>query len=292
MSESEAHEVLALADKRAEYRSWFSGYKYDEAAELYERAGNIFKLLKKPKEAGLAFSRAADMYVKAGEPQEASQRYMNASKVLKKEYPQDAINASEKAIKIMVDGGRFYMAASQKKEVAKIYEIDILDKASAKKAYEVAADWYMGEDSKALANQCLINVASLAGDLGEFQQAIDVFESIAQESVNDNLTKWSVKDYLFKAGLCHLASFEPTNPHILGKAIERYKVLDFNFGNTRECTLLQNLYEAVKDGDVESFTNHLADYDQLSPLDNWKTSLLLHTKRRIKESQEVEEDLT
>ncbi|KAJ1672822.1 vesicular-fusion protein S17, partial [Spiromyces aspiralis] len=258
MSVSEAQEILAKAEKKAQQRGWFSGPKYEEAADLYNRAGNTFKIAKKFKEAGSAFCSAADMFLKANEPQEAGQCYISASKVLKKDFPQEAIGALEKAITILTDGGRFYIAASHKKEVAKIYETDLLDKGAAKSAYQVAADWYIGEDSTALANQCLLKVATLAGDLGEFQQAIEIFESIAQDSVNDNLTKWSVKDYLFKAGLCHLASYDPTRQNIMAKAIERYKALDFNFANTRECALLQNLYESVKENDVEAFTNYLA----------------------------------
>lgn len=48
MSEREAQELIAKADKKATSSSWFfSGNKYEEAAELYTKAGNIYKMAKR-----------------------------------------------------------------------------------------------------------------------------------------------------------------------------------------------------------------------------------------------------
>lgn len=50
MSEREAQELVAKADKKATSSSWFfGGNKYEEAAELYTNAGNIFKMAKRCK---------------------------------------------------------------------------------------------------------------------------------------------------------------------------------------------------------------------------------------------------
>jgi len=49
-------------------------------------------------------------------------------------------------------------------------------------------------------------VAELAAEEGEYQKATENFEQVAKKSMNNNLTKYSVKDYLFKAGIVHLAS--------------------------------------------------------------------------------------
>lgn len=57
-----------------------------------------------------------------------------------------------------------------------------------------------------LANKLFLKVADLAALEGEYQQAIGNFEKVANSSVNNNLMKWSVKDYFLKAGMCHLAS--------------------------------------------------------------------------------------
>lgn len=51
MSEREAQELVAKADKKATSSSWFfGGNKYEEAAELYTKAANIFKMAKRCKQ--------------------------------------------------------------------------------------------------------------------------------------------------------------------------------------------------------------------------------------------------
>lgn len=48
MSEREAQELIAKADKKVTSSSWFfGGNKYEEAAELYTKAGNIYKMAKR-----------------------------------------------------------------------------------------------------------------------------------------------------------------------------------------------------------------------------------------------------
>ena len=47
MSETEAIKLMEKAHKKATQTSWFSGNKMDEAAELFVKAGNIFKASKK-----------------------------------------------------------------------------------------------------------------------------------------------------------------------------------------------------------------------------------------------------
>src|SRR5271155_617213 len=57
-----------------------------------------------------------------------------------------------------------------------------------------------------LANKAWLKVADLAALAGQYQRAIERYESVARASLNSNLTKWSVKDYFFKAGACYLAN--------------------------------------------------------------------------------------
>lgn len=45
--------------------------------------------------------------------------------------------------------GRFSTAANNQKQIAEIYEQDIGDFKEAMDAYELAAEWYSGEDSNA-----------------------------------------------------------------------------------------------------------------------------------------------
>lgn len=57
-----------------------------------------------------------------------------------------------------------------------------------------------------LANKHFLKVADLAALESDYYKSINNYERIGRQSINNNLMKWSVKDYLLKAGICHLAT--------------------------------------------------------------------------------------
>jgi tRNA(Ile)-lysidine synthase TilS/MesJ len=62
--------------------------------------------------------------------------------------------------------------------------------------------------------------------------------------------------------------------------------LDPIFPSTREHQLLVDLAEAVEQGDQEMFADKLFQFDQMSKLDKWKTTILLRVKNGIEEKGE------
>lgn len=95
--------------------------------------------------------------------------------------------------------------------------------------------------------------------------------------------KWSVKEYFLKAGICHLANNDTVATN---RALDSYRDLDPAFTQTREHQLLVDLAEAVEEGDQEKFADRLFQYDQMSKLDKWKTTLLLKVKDNIQSQEE------
>jgi len=282
-SETEALELLAKADKKANSTSWFGGgSKNEEAADLYARAANSFKLAKLWKEAGDAFIKQAAMQNLQGERDEAANTFINASKCYKKSNPAEAVNALKQAIEILTERGRFHSAANNQKAVAEIYESDLVDLEKAMVSYELAADWFMGEEATALANACLLKVATFAAQLEQYDRAIEKFEQVANSSIDNQLTKWSVKEYFFKAGLCHMCKGDYVGTQ---RAMERYREMDVTFASTRECQLLRAIMDAMENGDLDAFTNQVADFDKMTRLDTWKTTLLLRIKKGIQEEE-------
>lgn len=59
--------------------------------------------------------------------------------------------------------------------------------------------------SNRLANKVYLKVADLAALEKMYGKAIERYEGVARTSANNNLMKWSLKDYFLKAGFCHLA---------------------------------------------------------------------------------------
>jgi alpha-soluble NSF attachment protein len=55
------------------------------------------------------------------------------------------------------------------------------------------------------ANACYKDAADLHGELENYPAAIARYEQVANASLNSALTKYSVKEYWLRAGLCALA---------------------------------------------------------------------------------------
>jgi alpha-soluble NSF attachment protein len=55
------------------------------------------------------------------------------------------------------------------------------------------------------------------------------------------------------------------------------------FPSTREAKFVVSLIEAIEAGDSEGYTAAVVEYDQVTKLDNWKTSILLKIKKTIEE---------
>jgi alpha-soluble NSF attachment protein len=154
---------------------------------------------------------------------------------------------------------------------------------------------------QALANKLWLKTADLVALEGkDYYKAIELYEKVAKTSIQNNLMRWSVKEYLLKAGICQLCTGDQVG---VNAALDRYRDLDPSFVQQREHQLLVDLTQAVQDGDQEMFadkvnrivrwqeayeanTRQLFQYDQLSKLDKWKTTLLLRIKSTIEETGE------
>ncbi|RKO84678.1 soluble NSF attachment protein, partial [Blyttiomyces helicus] len=195
----------------------------------------------------------------------------------------DAIHALKSAVEILTEKGRFQAAANNQKQIAEIYETDVADFEQAMHAYQLAADWYQGEESNAQANACLLKVGTYAAQLEQFDMAIEKFEQVAANSVDNQLTKWSLREYFLKAGICCLCTQDFVRAR---QALERYQSMDVTFASTREFAFLKALLDAVDAGDAEVFTDVVNDWDKLTKLDSWKTTMLLRVKKSISEEMD------
>jgi len=287
MSNSEkAEEWIEKADKKSKGGfSLFSGgsSKYEDAAEMYSKGGNLFKMARKFDKAGSAYVKAAECQIKAQSKHEAATNYINAANCYKQNNISfvDAVNCYKTAIELYTDEGRFSIAAKHQKEVAELYEGE-MDYENAIENYQTAAEYYEGENSTSAANSCLLKVAQYSAQLEKYDRAIEIYEEVARKSLDNSLMKWSVKDYFFRAVLCYLASNDVVSAK---RQLDKYQELDYTFGSQRECKFLQELVTATENYDVESFTQAVVDYDSVSKLDQWKTSILLRIKQTIKKEE-------
>ncbi|CAH1635921.1 unnamed protein product [Spodoptera littoralis] len=288
-NEQKAIQLMAEAEKKLSSSKTFFGSlfggssKVEEAVDCYLRAANLFKMAKKWAQAGQAFCAAANLHLKAGVRHDAATNYVDASNCYKKCDPNEAVSCLLKAIEIYTDMGRFTVAAKQHQNIAELYETECVDLSRAMQHYEQAADYFRGEESTSSANKCMLKLAQYAAQLEHYDKAIQIYEQIAKSSLDNSLLKYSAKEYMFRAALCHLCVDILNAQH----AVEKYCGLYPAFADTRECKLIKELIEHLEEQNVDAFTEAVKNYDSISRLDQWYTTMLVRIKKQINDNPDL-----
>uniref|UniRef100_A0A3P8RF35 NSF attachment protein beta n=3 Tax=Ovalentaria TaxID=1489908 RepID=A0A3P8RF35_ASTCA len=314
--EKEAMQLMAEADKKVKASGSFLGgmfggnHKVEDACEMYARAANMFKMAKNwsggneifkhgliseilsagatlcstyarcannSSPAGNAFCQAARLHMQLQNKLDSATSFVDAGNAYKKADPQEAINCLNQAIDIYTDMGRFTIAAKHHITIAEIYESELVDIEKAIAHYEQAADYYKGEESNSSANKCLLKVGHYSAQLEQYQKAIEIYEQVAMSTMDNPLLKYNAKEYFFKASLCHFIVDE-LNAKL---AIEKYEEMFPAFSDSRELKLLKKLLEAHEEQNSEAFTEAVKEFDSVSRLDQWLTTMLLRIKKTI-----------
>ncbi|CAD5118496.1 DgyrCDS7193 [Dimorphilus gyrociliatus] len=232
--EKKAQDLMAQAEKKTKSGGIFGMFggssKSEEAAELYDRAANSFKMAKNWNGAGKAFSQSAQIYLKLNSKHEAASHYVDAGNAYKKCDVNEAVSCITKAIEIYTDMGKFTIAAKHHITIAEIFENDMIDIEKAITHYEQAADYYKGEESNSSANKCLLKVAQYAAQMEQYEKAIDIYETIGKKSLNTKLTSYGAPEYFFRALLIRLIQ-----DHIDTEiAMEKYQKIYLILSSTKE----------------------------------------------------------
>ncbi|KAJ8650835.1 hypothetical protein MRB53_003858 [Persea americana] len=278
-------------EKKAEKKinGWgLFGSKYEDAADLYDKAANFYKLAKSWDKAGAVYIKLANCHLKLESKHEAASAYVDASKCYKKISAQESITCLNQAINLFMEIGRLNMAARYCKEIGELYELE-KNIEQAMDYYERSADLFQSEEVTTSANQCKQKVAQFAAQLEQYPKAIEIFETIARHSMNNNLLKYSVRGILLNAGLCQLCEGDFV---AITNSLERYQELDLTFSGTREYKFLSDLAASIDEEDVAKFTDVVKEFDSMTRLDTWKTALLLRAKTALKAKEVEEDDLT
>ena len=157
-------------------------------------------------------------------------------------------------------------------------------------AYEQAAELFGMEDSQSAASQCLAKVAELCSaalDPPDFLRASSLYDDLGRRCLDSNLLKFNAKGYFLQAIFCHLASGDAIGAQ---QALTKYESLDYTFGDSREGKFCRQLIECVEGLDAEGFSTACFEYDRISKLDPWKTSVLVKIKRSIDDGGDGEDE--
>ena len=257
--------------------------RLEDATDLYIQAANLYRLNKDFTQAGNQFVKAADIQEKLGNHNDVANNLIEAYKCFKGVSPTDAITALAKAIHIfLTQNGQFRRAANFTGDLAELYE-SVGDVENAKKSYEQAGDYFTTDHAEALANKSYLKCADLTALSGDYKKALDLYDTIIKQLSGSALSKWSLKDYFFKAILCVLCLADVIEAQ---KRSSAYLGEDSNWDQSREYKLVQDIFESIDEGDVQGFSDKVFEYDLLSKLDKLKTQLLLKIKNTVVEKDD------
>lgn len=273
-----ANQTFKKAESKLSGFNLFYETKYEEAAVLFEKAANLYKIDKDWDNAGHSFKRAAECLKSL----ESVTFLINAAACYRKTNIDLALECYQQAHEISLQNGQFKNAAKYLKEIAEIHETS-LEFEKAIDYYKQAGELYKSEDEINTSKQCFLKCAHYLSRLGKYEGAIVIYEESAGKSIDTTIQKYFVKEYLFKACLCWLAQDDLVGAK---RAVEKYQDLDCSFSSTYECRFIKKLIECIENYNVEEFTNEVVEFDRVMRLDEWKTHVLLMIKNQIPKNEE------
>ena len=267
----------------------------EDAAELYVKAANSYKIIRDYDEAVKAYVLASECSLNSHNQYDAATALVDAAKTLHNEKPELSIEYYGRAIDLFLDEGKFNIVAKYQMIIAEQYEKldnsnhDFMNKAIS--AYELAAEYYASENSNANKNRCFRKIADMSTHQGKYDYAIQKYEEIIRNSLDNNLLKWGVKELFVLATICHLANEDTVSAKL---ALDKYCDWDPSVNSTMENQFLNTICRSVDNYDVDMFVDALVKYDSMGKIDTLKANLLLKVKRQIasvNDGVDVEEGL-
>merc|ERR1719186_367050 len=234
-------------------------------------------------EAGNTFSRIGNHHSRWRNKFEAATNFVSAANCYRKNDGKEAISSLQKAIDIFLDMGRFVIVAKHHQTMAEIYELQVADLDKAMKHYELAAEFFKGEDSNSSAKKCMVKIAEFSTQLEKYKTAINIYEQVGTEALESPLLKYGAKDYFFRVSICQLG-IDVINAK---KAIEKYIDQYPAFGDSREARLIQALCTAIEEQDEECYAATVRQFNAVSRLDPWLNKILLKVKEQITDENDL-----
>lgn len=253
-----------------------------DAAEKFKMAANQYKLANAYENAGDTFLKASELFKLVDEKLEGTNALVEAAQCYKKDnlLVEKAISTFQLAIEDYNLSGRISRSCQYVKEIAEIYEANENYEFAAQ-AYEQLSSMYTSDNQASRSKDALLKMATIFADkLQEYQRAAEVYKDVGSKALESNLGKFSAKGHFFNYLLCLTALGDCV---AVSQGIETCKTIDYSFGNSRECDFMVKIAQALRDNDQIAYATACSEFDNITPLDPMKTSLLLKGRMTIQD---------
>jgi len=276
-------ELIGEANARLQAFSLFGfgkSEKHRDAAEKFKMAGNSYKMAQSWDKSGDAFIKAYENFTATGDDKlDALTCLEEAGQAYKKDKTYDrAISVLNQVVEVYNVTGRFSRGSKALESVAEIYETEE-NWDGAVETYEQIAQLALNDNKSGHASKWQLKMASILSEKMEaYARAGEIFKGVGNQSMESNLGKYAAKGYFFQYLCCLIAIGDVVG---VEAGLESCKNTDYSFASSREAEFVQKLNQAMIDCNEVDYAQACADFDSISPLDPWKTTLLLKGRTHI-----------
>jgi tetratricopeptide (TPR) repeat protein len=280
-----AEEYIKKANKEINSRknifSKFLSFRNDqdrlqEIAELYSKAGLLFKIKKDNISAKNAFISSAKYFESCGDIQNAALKFEDAAKLCNSEddeYITLLKNACSLSIKHCTTYS-FVVAARIHQTIAEEYK----RRGDNKKAiywYRFAFEYYESNQSKK--NHCMEKLAELF-ITERSDEAVECYKYLIESTDIDTINRYRIFNYCMMVIVYYLSIDDLES----AKTYEKKYSEDFYIWNSsRESRFCKDLINCVYSFDLELFTSICVDYNFFCRMESSLVDLLLRIKQQV-----------
>lgn len=268
---------MVQAEKKLKGNFFFKDEeRFEEAAELFEKAANQFKILLQWQEAAQAYRKVASSHRLSEQKYSEANAYMSAAQCFAKSDVAQAIDCYKEASLAWQEDGKFINAGKAFENVAQLYEKNGDLELAVEQYLQAVHICQCENNAERVTRSCLIKAALLSAQSKQFDQAIKIYEKLANQSVDDRALRFQVPDFLLNASLCNLARDDIVAAQ---RNIANYLEQDAYFAAHRDGKFVCTLLDAILQNNLVSFNQAIVEYDAITRLDPVRVTLLLHIKK-------------
>lgn len=248
---------------------------YHNSAELFEKAGHLYKNEKINNKAIDSYTNAGRCYLHANQDYDSIRVYEMAANLCKNIDENKMIILYDKIIYLMIDQGMFNKVGETYIKIAEFYNKNG-DVINTIKNYQNAIEFFEQEGIEC--GKYIIKVGDLFALSQHYTKAILTYDKVAHQYINNNILKYQVRKIIYKILLCYFA-----NRIDIFTILHKYCNLDISFTNSREYNLILSIKQSIENNDIEIFQKSIKEYDDITRFDDWNITILSRIKKRIEE---------
>lgn len=286
MTDDKAENLMIEGEKRITKFAPFtsSDEKHEKARDKFLQAATQFKAASNWSRAAQAYQRASDMSTILKNESDFVSDCESAAMALRKAGDKRANDLLMRVVDMYDKAGKYSQAAKFCVTLADSAEFSATDTLE---WLNKAIRYYRNDGSKVTAAELVQRTANVHLSANNYSDARKIFEKLGREALDDRLSRGSARKYFFAALLCELANLSGTNldegVSQLSEHFNQYQDEDNQFNeHTREHMLIRALISAIEAGDLNAYEEAVNDYDNIVPLDDKKSKMILRAKQLLR----------